>query len=125
MRGNKQVALVGSKAQVYLCLASRTSLKLSVLIHRSVDKKIFSSPIKSEWPIFAGLYAEGLELRLQHMCDAAMVLVAVHDDSDLVRIIPDPKRHPPHLHILFLQSAHSCGNYAAFHFPVLSQICAS
>jgi hypothetical protein len=40
----------------------------------------------------AGAYGDSLALRLQHMCDAALVLEAVHDDSDIVRIIPDPKR---------------------------------
>lgn len=40
----------------------------------------------------AGQFGEDFAMRLQHVSDSAIVLGSVSDDSDIHRIIPDPKR---------------------------------
>ena len=41
----------------------------------------------------AGLYSPSLTARLAHLCDAVIGLEAVRDDSDIVRLIPEPARY--------------------------------
>ena len=50
--------------------------------------------------VAAGLYSPSLTMRLAHLCDTVVGLEAVRDDSDIVRLIPEPARyclllHPP------------------------------
>ena len=40
----------------------------------------------------AGLYSSSLIARLAHLCDTVVGLEAVRDDSDIVRVIPEPAR---------------------------------
>ena len=59
----------------------------------------------------AGLYSLSLTLRLAHLCDTVVGLEAVRDDSDIVRLIPEPARcrlllHPPEHKFENQQSAH-------------------
>lgn len=41
----------------------------------------------------AGLYSPSLTARLAHLCDTVIGLEAVRDDSDIVRLIPEPARY--------------------------------
>ena len=41
----------------------------------------------------AGLYSSSLTARLAHLCDTVVGLEAVRDDSDIVRVIPEPARY--------------------------------
>lgn len=41
----------------------------------------------------AGLYSASLTARLAHLCDTVIGLEAVRDDSDIVRLIPEPARY--------------------------------
>ena len=43
--------------------------------------------------VAAGLYSPSLTLRLAHLCDTVVRLEAVRDDSDIVRLIPEPARY--------------------------------
>ena len=42
--------------------------------------------------VAAGLYGPSLAMRLAHLCDTVVGLEAVRDDSDIVRLIPEPAR---------------------------------
>ena len=42
--------------------------------------------------VAAGLYSPSLAMRLAHLCDTVVGLEAVRDDSDIVRLIPEPAR---------------------------------
>lgn len=42
--------------------------------------------------VAAGLYSSSLTMRLAHLCDCVVGLEAVRDDSDIVRLIPEPAR---------------------------------
>ncbi len=49
-------------------------------------------------PVAAGLYSPSLTMRLAHLCDTVVGLEAVRDDSDIVRLIPEPARYCLLLH---------------------------
>lgn len=55
----------------------------------------------------AGLYSSSLTARLAHLCDTVIGLEAVRDDSDIVRVIPEPARYVNNLPFLALQCATS------------------
>lgn len=52
--------------------------------------------------LLTGQFGEDFALRLQHVCDSALVLGSVSDDSDIHRIIPDPKRLELGIFLIFL-----------------------
>ena len=61
----------------------------------------------------AGLYSLSLTLRLAHLCDTVVGLEAVRDDSDIVRLIPEPARcrlllHPPEHKLKTIRVLTSC-----------------
>ena len=43
--------------------------------------------------LFIGLFRGDLGLKLQHVCDSAIILGEVSDDSEIHRIVPDAKRY--------------------------------
>ena len=53
----------------------------------------------------AGLYSSSLTARLAHLCDSVIGLEAVRDDSDIVRLIPEPARYSP---VVVTQTYHVC-----------------
>ncbi|DBA85372.1 TPA: hypothetical protein ACH3X2_006051 [Trebouxia sp. C0005] len=52
----------------------------------------------------AGLYSSSLTMRLAHLCDCVVGLEAVRDDSDIVRLIPEPASCCGLLHLQKLPS---------------------
>lgn len=57
----------------------------------------------------AGLYSLSLTLRLAHLCDTVVGLEAVRDDSDIVRLIPEPASCCGLLHLQKLPSLNALG----------------
>ncbi|KAL0050026.1 hypothetical protein WJX82_003004 [Trebouxia sp. C0006] len=57
----------------------------------------------------AGLYSPSLTLRLAHLCDTVVRLEAVRDDSDIVRLIPEPASCCGLLHLQKLPSLNALG----------------
>ncbi len=45
-----------------------------------------------ETSLLSGQFGEDFATKLQHICDSAVVIGSVSDDSDIHRIIPDNKR---------------------------------
>ncbi|KAL3163286.1 hypothetical protein ABBQ32_009681 [Trebouxia sp. C0010 RCD-2024] len=57
----------------------------------------------------AGLYSSSLTARLAHLCDTVIGLEAVRDDSDIVRLIPEPASCCGLLHLQKLPSLNALG----------------
>ncbi|DBA95005.1 TPA: hypothetical protein ACH3X1_002526 [Trebouxia sp. C0004] len=57
----------------------------------------------------AGLYTPSLTMRLAHLCDTVVGLEAVRDDSDIVRLIPEPASCCGLLHLQKLPSLNALG----------------
>lgn len=56
----------------------------------------YGEPPKDSGPsnfLSAALFESDLAAKLQHICDAALLLGSMSDDSDIHRLIPDPKRY--------------------------------
>jgi len=71
----------------------------AVALHASMSLQGLSACHNAS-PVAAGLYSPSLAMRLAHLCDTVVGLEAVRDDSDIVRLIPEPARyclllHPP------------------------------
>ena len=56
----------------------------------------------------AGLYSSSLTARLAHLCDTVIGLEAVRDDSDIVRVIPEPARYVTVFAVLLLPIVACC-----------------